>query len=711
MATQSFSASRLVSQYYNRSSRYVTDAAFQGARWRDSYSVELVGVIVVPSLSTVAWKGKLINAATLTVTVRPMTKYSTMRLYRSLFNQYYDNPQKYGSEYLDTEHGYTEIDIGTTTSGQTATVTLSAANIAFLQSALRAGCTAFTIYYAGDTATASVPQSEHFFGTSAFTLSITYEDAKSLISNATNANIGSRTTLSWTNYAEGVVSKVRFTLGSADSGVLDATGSSYSYLLPASWYNQLPTSTSGTATAYLYSYIDGTLIGTDTTTFTASVPASIVPTIGTITATKQNDNETVDGWDIWLQTYTKAIIAVSGCAAGAGARISSYSIRGQDMEYSAQTSDAGVTATSGTLSASGDLTFTVTVTDSRGRAATGTVMVSVLAYAPPNIVRVIGVRCRQDGTVDATTGTYIRALMEYTFTAVGTNSVTNELSYKAHPDTFYTTVFTDVQSNVWTSPFGAVQIDLSYDVKGYVVDTLGNSATYVYNVPSVAGISFGLKNDRARFGGVCERAGLQVDWELILTNALKLFTDKVYPVRMTDGNGNLIFEMINANGVAQFSVYNAGTERNYIGDGRLSCYDSTGTETARLSSDKSLKLGSTTLTEAALAKFLTSTSTTPTSSHTITQATVNTFGLSGATITEVNAVVRLTSAASNGTVLLSGLPKAKYGTYYLAFCGGDANGTTYALKYGNQSDYADIQSAQSIASGTTVRMHLVYLSE
>ena len=124
-----------------------------------------------------------------------------------------------------------------------------------------------------------------------------------------------------------------------------------------------------------------------------------------------------------------------------------------------------------------------------------------------------------------------------------------------------------------------------------------------------------------------------------------------------------------------------------------------------------LFIGSTTLTEAALSKLLTSTSTTPTSAHTITQATVNTFGLSGATVTEVNAVVRLTSAASNGTVLLSGLPKAKFGTYYMAFCGGDANGTTYALKYGNQTNNAEIQSAQSIASGTTVRMHLVYLSE
>lgn len=128
-------------------------------------------------------------------------------------------------------------------------------------------------------------------------------------------------------------------------------------------------------------------------------------------------------------------------------------------------------------------------------------------------------------------------------------------------------------------------------------------------------------------------------------------------------------------------------------------------------SPEGLQLGSSTLTETVLAKLLTATSTTPTSPHTITQATVNTFGLSGATITEVNAVVQLTSAGYNGTILLSGLPKAKNGVYNMSFCGGDTAGTTFALKYANEDDNVVIKLAQSVASGTTIRMHLVYLSE
>ena len=58
-----------------------------------------------------------------------------------------------------------------------------------------------------------------------------------------------------------------------------------------------------------------------------------------------------------------------------------------------------------------------------------------------------------------------------------------------------------------------------------------------------------------------------------------------------DQNGQMSLEDIN------------GIERNYIGAGRVACYDASGNETVRLSSDKSLKLGSTTLTEAGIEKL------------------------------------------------------------------------------------------------------------
>lgn len=72
------------------------------------------------------------------------------------------------------------------------------------------------------------------------------------------------------------------------------------------------------------------------------------------------------------------------------------------------------------------------------------------------------------------------------------------------------------------------------------------------------------------------------------------------------GNARPMIRLIADDQNGQISLKNInGIERNYTGAGRVSCYDANGNETARLSSDKYLKLGSTTMTEAALQKLLT----------------------------------------------------------------------------------------------------------
>ena len=335
---------------------------------------------------------------------------------------------------------------------------------------------------------------------------------KSVINSASNANIGSAPSVSWTNYGN-FTNKVRFIFGSVDSGELAASGSSYSYTLPASWYAQIPNATSGTATVYLYTYVDGTLIGTSSTTFTASVPASIVPSVGSIAATLVNENSTVSAWGIYLQDYSKVTISASGCAAGAGATITGYAITGYSLSYSVQSANASVGATSDIITVSGTLTYTVKITDSRGRSAQRTVNISVTAYAAPNVSSVSGVRCNSDGTINQTTGTSIKASATFTWSAVGSNVLTSSMSYKKHTDAVYTTARTGLTSGTsYVIAVGLAEIASSYDVQVELTDSLGNTATYVVVVPPVVGIGFGLKNDRARFGGPVEKAGLQVDW-------------------------------------------------------------------------------------------------------------------------------------------------------------------------------------------------------
>lgn len=334
----------------------------------------------------------------------------------------------------------------------------------------------------------------------------------SVLSSATNANITETTTVTWTNYGS-FTNKLRFIFGSVDSGEISVSGTSYTYTLPNTWFAQIPNATSGTATVYLYTYVSGTLIGTSSRTFTAYVKSDVVPSIGTITATKVNPQ-----WSLYLQGYSSVTIAVSGCAAGTGATIASYTISGQSLSYSENRTQATASATSSVLNTSGDFTYTATIKDSRGRTSQKTVSITVTAYAAPAISYVTGVRCDQNGNVDEITGTSIKATTSFSYSAVGSNSLTSTLSYKKHTDVNYTTAQTGISSGTsYVIATNLAVISSSYEVKLEITDSLGNKASSIAVVPPVVGISFGLKNDRARFGGPCEKPGLQIDWPVDIT--------------------------------------------------------------------------------------------------------------------------------------------------------------------------------------------------
>ena len=353
---------------------------------------------------------------------------------------------------------------------------------------------------------------------------------KSVINSAPDTEIGSSILVEWDNYGA-FVNKLRFVFGQIDSGEISVSGTSYSYLIPATWYNQIPNATSGVATVYLYTYLDGVLLGTDSANFDAIVPSAIVPSISSISATKVNENQTVAAWDIYLQNYSKVLIAVSGGVAGQGASIVSYQFIGQNINVTNQTSGGSSNATSEVIEISGSLVYSVKITDSRGRTATLTTTIAVVAYALPAIGSVLAIRANSDGTENAVTGTSIKATPLFTWTQVGSNALTSSLSYKKHSDQNYTVAQTGITSGTsYVIAVGLADIAFSYDVKVEISDSLNNTATFVVIVPPVVGIGFGLKNDRAHFGGPTEEAGLVIDWDT------KLKGDLI----MRDGNGNSV---------------------------------------------------------------------------------------------------------------------------------------------------------------------------
>ena len=306
---------------------------------------------------------------------------------------------------------------------------------------------------------------------------------------------------------------VTFTLGSQTLTYTNV-GTSVSVTFPSSWQQQIPSATSGSITCTLKSYnSNGTQIGSNATkTITGNVPTSVVPSVS-VTSERVNTDATVSAWNILLKGYSK--IEFTATAAGAnGSTVSAITFSGSGLSQSS----ASATATSNTLNVSGSQTWTITVRDSRGRTASTTYTETVYDYSPPSISTASAVRCDSVGTINESTGTYALFNGTYAYsTANGNNELTQTIDSKLHSGSTWTT-----RANSYTSGTnvviggGAFDADKTYDIRLTITDSLGNSATYSVFLASVQGFALGLKNDRARFGGVPVRAGLQVDWDVWL---------------------------------------------------------------------------------------------------------------------------------------------------------------------------------------------------
>ena len=185
--------------------------------------------------------------------------------------------------------------------------------------------------------------------------------------------------------------------------------------VPASWYGLLPTSVSGTATVTVTTAGAGQT-GSASKPLTLTIPASVKPTAGTLTAEGISPY-----WGLYVQGISRARLTLSGYAAGAGASGVSVSIAGGGY------SGTGASLTTGALKTAGAVTFTATVMDSRGRTATATVSLTVTAYNPPKITSLGVARCTADGTVDEAAGTYVKITLGYTWSAIGSNAIDGDI--------------------------------------------------------------------------------------------------------------------------------------------------------------------------------------------------------------------------------------------------------------------------------------------
>lgn len=230
--------------------------------------------------------------------------------------------------------------------------------------------------------------------------------------SASSVACGSNLTINLPRHASGFTHRISYRIGGKDLGhITTNAATSFAWTVP-NLGAYMPNSTSVWVVLRVETMSGSTVIGYKDIGFTATAPTSWVPT-----ATISSIAEATAGIAAQFAAYVqnKSTLRVKSSGSGSnGSTISSYVVTIQGRNYN------GTDITSAAISASGTVAVTLTVTDSRGRTASKTQNVTVLAYSPPQIT-VSSVARTSD---EATTAT-----CTYNFSIASVNSKNTKAFY------------------------------------------------------------------------------------------------------------------------------------------------------------------------------------------------------------------------------------------------------------------------------------------
>lgn len=194
--------------------------------------------------------------------------------------------------------------------------------------------------------------------------------------------IGRPATITATRYNESYHYSITYALGSASGTIVeDSTAASVEWTPPPELLAQIPAAASASGALRVDTYDGTTLIGRIDYAATFAVADDVVPTIGSVVLSPSTASEWVSATGAYVQGYT-ALRVVTTASPGEGATIASITITGDAG------SGSGDDWTSQVLTTAGNKAITITATDSRGRTATETRTITVLAYNAPTISNV-----------------------------------------------------------------------------------------------------------------------------------------------------------------------------------------------------------------------------------------------------------------------------------------------------------------------------------
>ena len=284
------------------------------------------------------------------------------------------------------------------------------------------------------------------------------------------------------------------------------------WYVPLTLANSIPNTTSGTVTIRCTTKNGSVVVGTKTVLLTAKVPADVKPAVAAVTHTEASAG-VAEAIGAYVQGKSK--VAVNIDARGVyGSTIKSCvsSLAGKNYTGAEWTSD--------TIQLSGTVYIETTVTDSRGRTATETTALTVLAYNSPRITAFSVARYNASGLADPD-GDRVLVRLAYSVTALNNrNTASARVEYKRSTASSWSilSTWTALTADIETQMSGVTfSTDYQYDFRVTLTDAFNSAspATYTAVLPSGA-VILDIKADGKglAFFKTSTKDGVEIEGEL-----------------------------------------------------------------------------------------------------------------------------------------------------------------------------------------------------
>lgn len=194
--------------------------------------------------------------------------------------------------------------------------------------------------------------------------------------------IGSSVTININRQNSSFKHTVRYKWAGKSGTIASNVDTSATWSIPVDFANDIPNSASGTGTIFVDTYSGSTKTGTQSTTFTASVPGNVKPTFSGVTLSDLNGaaQNLISNSDTFIQVISNIKVAFNGAKGTYGSTITGY--RAEIVGKNQATSSNG--GSLGIMNYHGTIKIRASVSDSRGRWSDAReVSVTVLEYFAP----------------------------------------------------------------------------------------------------------------------------------------------------------------------------------------------------------------------------------------------------------------------------------------------------------------------------------------